>query len=271
MVRVLAETHPNIRILDLKNGGPGAARNAGARAASGTYLAFTDDDCVVAADWLEQILAAFERTRAVGVQGRTTTDRLARTPLTHQVEVLTAWTSCMPTCNASYLRSVFEAVGGFDDSYRYAHDEDADLAWRAEEHGVLVFAPEVHVSHPPRRDRFLKRARWVRGLESDFLLFYKNKVNYRKYVSSSPWKTIYWNVFVIHQIRLTKSCCRYLISPFKPQFFFIGLGIVLARWFYLLRYLPAYLRAQQNYRLKFRNEPKRPQQQISSANIETKV
>ena len=135
----------NLRVLELKNGGPGAARNAGARAAGGRFLAFTDDDCLAAPDWLEQILKTFEKTGAVGIQGKTSTDRMARTPLTHQVEVLAPMLTSVPTCNAAYLRKAFVEAGGFDESFRFAHDEDADLAWRVEELGAIVFAPEVHV------------------------------------------------------------------------------------------------------------------------------
>ena len=241
----------NLRVLELKNGGPGAARNAGARAAGGRYLAFTDDDCLAAPDWLEQILKTFEKTGAVGIQGKTSTDRMARTPLTHQVEVLAPMLTSVPTCNAAYLRKAFVDAGGFDESFRFAHDEDADLAWRVEELGAIVFAPEVHVIHPPRRDGFWKRARWLRGLESDFLLYYKNPAKYRKYISPSPWWTIYWKIFFVGQFWMTRSCFRYLAKPFKPEQFLIGLGLVLARWYNLIRFLPHYWKAQRFYRSAF--------------------
>jgi GT2 family glycosyltransferase len=248
LVRGLSLSRKNLKLLELKNRGPGAARNAGARAARGRYLAFTDDDCLASEDWLEQLLLVFERTGAVGVQGRTTTDRAARTPLTHEIEVLSSWLAAMPTCNAAYRKDVFERVGGFDESFPFAHNEDADLAWRVEDVGKTVFAPEVHVVHPPRRDRFSKHARWVRFLASEFLLYYKNPGKYRKYISPSPWWTIYGKVFVIGQFHLAKSSCKYLFKPFRPDYFIVALGLLLARWFNLIRFFPEYCKAQKSCR-----------------------
>lgn len=251
LVREFGMSRMNLRLLEQENRGPGAARNAGARAARGRYLAFTDDDCLASEDWLEQLLVVFEVTGAAGVQGKTTTDRLARTPLTHEVEVLSPWLAVMPTCNAGYCKDAFDRVGGFDESFPFAHSEDADLAWRVEDVGKTVFAPEVHVIHPPRRDGFFKRARWVRFLESEFLLFFKNPDKYRKYVSSSPWWTIYWKVFVVGQLQWLKSCCKYLLKPFRPYYFFVGIALVVVRWFNLIRFLPGYWRAQYLYRSRF--------------------
>jgi GT2 family glycosyltransferase len=247
MVQDLKRSFTNLAILDLKNRGPGAARNAGARLARGQYLAFTDDDCVATPDWLEQLIGSFENTNAVAVQGRTTTDPATRTPLTHQVEVHSAWTSIMPACNAAYRRTAFDAVGGFDETFTFLN-EDVDLVWRVEELGKVVFAPAVHIIHPPRRDSFLKRAcgDWV--FEGEFPLYYKNQAKYRKYKSWSPWWTIYWKVFIVGQFRLAKSSCRYLIHPFKPQYFFAGIGLVTARWFNLIRFFPAYYQAQNLHR-----------------------
>ena len=247
MVRQFQALCGNLRLLELSNRGPAAARNAAAREARGQYLAFTDDDCVAAPDWLAQILEAFRDTDTVAIQGRTTTDRAGRSPLTHEIEILRDATKTVPTCNAAYVRSVFEAAGGFDENFPFAHDEDTDLAWRVEDFGKIRYVPAVHINHPPRRDTFWKRARWVRVWQSDFLLFQKNPVKYRRYIGRSPWWTIYWTVFVVHQFRFARSCFRYVVVSFRPTYFFQGIALLFARWGGLIWYLPAFRRAHMLY------------------------
>ena len=54
-VAPVAEPHRDrlrIRVERTERGGPGAARNAGARLADGELLAFIDDDCLPAPGWL---------------------------------------------------------------------------------------------------------------------------------------------------------------------------------------------------------------------------
>jgi glycosyltransferase involved in cell wall biosynthesis len=242
-VRRLQLKSSNLFLFETANRGPGAARNTGARAARGTFLAFTDDDCIADKDWLVQLLSTFSKGGAVGVQGKTTTDRDARSPLTHEVEVLTSWVTILPTCNAGYLRAAFDEVGGFDESYKFQFNEDADLAWRLAEVGTIVFAENVLIRHPPRLESFWKRARWIKLYEADFRLYYKNKAKYRAYISRSPWINIYWSVFVFGQLKLLKSYFRYLFNyPSKPTYFLIGIALTFVRTYYLIRFFPDYYR-----------------------------
>jgi len=61
----LVRKYSSIRLLVEPKQGSYAARNRGVAAANGTIIAFTDADCVPAADWLEQIAASM---RAPGVE-----------------------------------------------------------------------------------------------------------------------------------------------------------------------------------------------------------
>ena len=56
-----ADRHDNVRVLRQKNAGPGAARNAGIRAAKGAYIGFVDSDDVIAPDMAETLLDIIRR------------------------------------------------------------------------------------------------------------------------------------------------------------------------------------------------------------------
>lgn len=58
----------NVQVVEEPRLGLHHARHAGARAASGAVLAYTDDDCLCAPQWLEALLQAFENEN-VGCAG----------------------------------------------------------------------------------------------------------------------------------------------------------------------------------------------------------
>ncbi len=132
--------------------GPAAARNAGWRAVTAPLVAFTDDDCRAAPDWLEAGLRRLDESPGAFVQGRTEPDpsqaHLAGAfSRTMSVDRLGPW---FQTCNIFYPRDLLEAVGGFDDGLRTG--EDADLAWRVIETGAApAFAPGARVLHAVNR------------------------------------------------------------------------------------------------------------------------
>src|SRR3990172_2177370 len=66
----IEKTHPWARTVDGPRRGPAANRNAGAGAARGAYLAFTDDDTEPSPAWLASFVAAIEPGTDV-YEGRT--------------------------------------------------------------------------------------------------------------------------------------------------------------------------------------------------------
>jgi len=241
----MAGQMPNLRWLDLPKGNPGKARNAAAKAAKGRIIAFTDDDCIALPEWLQVIYQRFarEKKEVVYLQGKTVTDRAKVTPFTHQIENLKGH-AAVPTCNSAIKKSAFEAVNGFDEHFPFAHNEDADLAWRVAEVGAIVFVPQMVIEHPPRPAGFGKQASRMRILESEFMLYYKNPERYRKWRSTSPWKTIYSEVFFKHQLLILKSRLRFWK---RPATFIKSVLLSLYWWADLLLRLPAFARANQYY------------------------
>ncbi|MCS6911591.1 MAG: glycosyltransferase family 2 protein, partial [Anaerolineales bacterium] len=58
---MMTRDFPIVRFFRQKNAGPASARNRGIREASGDVIAFTDDDCLPPADWLERLADGYRR------------------------------------------------------------------------------------------------------------------------------------------------------------------------------------------------------------------
>ena len=153
----LTEAPPDLDVTFLRSevAGPAAQRNVGWRAARGRLIAFTDDDCRPAADWLELMVAA-EADSQTFLQGKTVADPdeyhlLHGFARSMQVERFDPWA---PTCNIVYPRALLERIEGFDETFPDAWGEDTDLALRAIEAGAEQhFIEEAVVRHAvlPRR------------------------------------------------------------------------------------------------------------------------
>lgn len=141
---------PGLNVTFLRAEGPtppSVRRNMAWRAARAPIVAFTDDDCRPAPDWLESILAA--AGEEVVLQGRTAPDP-AEGHLLHglgrsqDIDEISQW---FETCNMAYPRALLERIGGLDERYGFGA-EDTDLALRASEAGAEIrFEPTALVWH----------------------------------------------------------------------------------------------------------------------------
>jgi glycosyltransferase involved in cell wall biosynthesis len=134
--------------------GPAGGRNAGWRLARASLVAFTDDDCVPSAGWLEALLATAATRPGAILQGPTRPDpaELADDgPLSHTVRIEHLGPQ-FQTCNIAYPHEVLERLGGFDEAFSLTAGEDTDLAWRAIDSGyATAFVPDAVVLHAVQR------------------------------------------------------------------------------------------------------------------------
>lgn len=141
-----------------------AARNLGWRSSDGSLVAFTDDDCVPDRAWLSSLVAALQAPGVVGAQGVTRAEPGTITPFTHQIEQHAPGTPYR-TCNIAYKRSILDALGGFDE--RFHSYADTLFGLQARQRGVIAFASDAVVFHPPRPKEWRTRQWWQTRLRDD--------------------------------------------------------------------------------------------------------
>lgn len=148
----------DIKLLRQDNAGPGAARNAGAAVARGEYLAFTDDDCRPAPDWLLALADAYAG-RPGHLLGGQTVNGLSGNVYAEASQALQAWLYDYCESQSSPMRffasnnlslpaARFRELGGFDTATTRYASEDRELCgrWQAGG-GGLAYAPTARVCH----------------------------------------------------------------------------------------------------------------------------
>ncbi len=169
--------HVSIRLLRQSPSGPARARNAGAAGARAGLLAFTDDDCRPAADWLEQLLRHHAETADVAIGGRVA-NRVPDNHYSRASQVLLDYlyrksnpdgadATFFASCNFAVPRASFIESGGFSESYPFAAAEDRDFCRRWKQQGRrLAYAADAVVDHfhtLAMRSFFRQHFRYGRG------------------------------------------------------------------------------------------------------------
>lgn len=123
-----------------------AARNAGARVASGRVLAFCDADDEVTPGWVQAYSTVQDSElaggwiRAYDAAGNPRPDAFGKGL------IATPYLPHVGNCNCAMTRARFFEIGGYDESLpRYGY-EDVDISWRHQEAGgVMRFIPEAEI------------------------------------------------------------------------------------------------------------------------------
>lgn len=161
----------NARILACAAPGSYAARNAGAAAAGGAWLVFTDADCRPDPGWLAAFRPEMEETPAALLAGpvRMTASARPSAAAIHDLvrgipQAAYVARGYAATANLAVPAAVFRALGGFDAARFSGGDADFCRRAGAAGHGIRLVAGAC-VAHPARADwaAIAAKARRVKG------------------------------------------------------------------------------------------------------------
>lgn len=148
-----------LTLLTQPHAGPAGARNAGAAKARGRFLAFTDDDCAPAPDWLRTLEARFATAPDHAIGGPTINALPGNAYAVASQLVLDAMFAhynshrsqahFLASNNLAVPADGFHAISGFDATFfPIAAAEDRDFCERWLQHGCgMIYAREVRVFH----------------------------------------------------------------------------------------------------------------------------
>ncbi len=174
LARVQAELPGVIVVDNHEPKGTSGAKNSGAARATGSLVAYLDDDAVAEPDWLERLTAPLSDPAVLGVGGRATPQWPDRRPrwfpeefdwvvgCTHRGLPETVAPIRNPIgCNMVIRRQVFESFGGFYNNLgtvggRPLGCEETEFCIRASRQSpgqVWLYQPDALVHHhvPPQR------------------------------------------------------------------------------------------------------------------------
>ena len=152
------ENQIEITLLKQTNAGPATARNTGAKQAKGEFLAFTDDDCKPAPDWLNKIAACFAKKPDCLIGGKTI-NILSENPFSTASQELINYlysyynrdpeqATFFASNNIAISKERFQIIGGFDTTYPRAAAEAREFCDRWLQYGnQMIYVPEVNVYH----------------------------------------------------------------------------------------------------------------------------
>lgn len=142
----LHQEFPRVTVVQGPRKGPAANRNCGARATTAPFLIFLDDDCIPSPGLVQAYLLAAEGSPQIGVfEGRI-----------NAIGKRKGFADCVPenltgghlwSCNFAIRHSLFDKIGGFDERFPFAANEDMALYLRARSESTIQFLTDAQVSH----------------------------------------------------------------------------------------------------------------------------
>ncbi|MFI6855017.1 glycosyltransferase [Streptomyces sp. NPDC050416] len=170
---VLGDLRERTRVLSGGGRGPAAARNTGLRAVTAPWTVFLDDDVQVGPHWGDELAEDLAEVTPdiAGVQGDISVPLPGeRRPTDWERGTAGLARAHWITADMAYRTDALKQVGGFDERFRRAFREDADLALRLLDAGWRIRQGRRTTRHPVRPASRWVSVRQQRGNADDALM-----------------------------------------------------------------------------------------------------
>lgn len=156
VVECFATSFPRVILLQYPNVNLSVSRNLGLSHCSGDVVATTDDDAIVAPNWVARLRQVFAEAGDLSVVGGPVEGMSDRSFLSRLADLVVFPSfpdrrpvRTIPGVNAAYRRDVIDAVGQYDATL--FRGEDVDYNWRAIRLGFQpMYDPSIVVRHEHR-------------------------------------------------------------------------------------------------------------------------
>lgn len=162
-----------LAVLRSEGRGPAGARNVGWAGATTPWVAFLDDDVTVSPTWRADLATDLRRapSEVGGIQGRIEVPLPSgREPTDWERATAGLASARWVTADMAYRRAALTRVGGFDERFRRAYREDADIALRVRAVGYDLDVGHRITVHPVRPARAWASVRAQVGNADDALM-----------------------------------------------------------------------------------------------------
>lgn len=175
--KVINENYPWVKWIEGPKKGPAANRNNGGTKVDGEWIVFIDDDCLPTPTILEYYKNAIIKYKdCLAFEGSIIPDdwdlmnsEMAECPINTEG-------NCFWSANVCIQKQLFIKIGGFDESFLIAAQEDQDIFEILKKHSVIPFLKECVVIHPVRYGSIKKKIKGIK-VEFDNWLYYIKKHN----------------------------------------------------------------------------------------------
>lgn len=221
-----------VRLISGPKKGPAANRNSGATYARGEWILFIDDDCIADKRCIiEYIKCIQSNPDCDAIEGCVLTRDTFKGGL--ETCPLNTHGNCFWSANILIKKTIFQTLGGFDETFRLPRFEDAEFFLRLKNFGAKIsFASQAIVYHG------------IRKYSLGSLIMYESKSSYYKaYLNVKHLKTLFSNSFIImykdelvHWLRMGYRHLKQINLQFlivDTYMFFIGTVLILVQALYL--------------------------------------